>query len=111
VNNTDRAAEHAYLEKIRALLKTRVTLLQRKATGHETDIEESGYKMWDELTHVIRDFDDVAALTLYDMDIARHDDDYRNTLVELRNTLSLYRIPYFGRLDFVSDRDGYREEG
>ena len=106
----EKELEYQYLDTVRALLKKRAAQLERKVSGHESDIEESGYKMWDELTHVIRDFDDVAALTLYDADIARQDDDYRNTLMELRNMLSLYRIPYFGRLDFVSDRDGFREK-
>ena len=109
MDENERKAEYQYLDEIRTLLKNRIAELERKVSGHESDIEESGYKMWDELTHVIRDFDDVASLTLYDADIARQDDDYRSTLLELRNMLSLYRIPYFGRLDFVSDRDGYRE--
>lgn len=110
MNEIDRRAEYEYLEEVRALLKTRVAQLEKQVSGHESDIEESGYKMWDEITHVIRDFDDVAALTLYDADIARQDDNYRNALLELRNMLSLYRIPYFGRLDFVSDRDGFLEK-
>ena len=71
----EREREYQYLEEVRSLLKKRVAQLERKVSGHESDIEESGYKMWDELTHVIRDFDDVAALTLYDADIARQDDD------------------------------------
>ena len=109
MDQNERKFEYQYLDNIRSLLKDRIAQLERKVSGHESDIEESGYKMWDELTHVIRDFDDVASLTLYDADIARQEDDYRGTLLELRNMLSLYRIPYFGRLDFVSDRDGYRE--
>ena len=71
MNEMDRRAEYEYLEEVRALLKTRVAQLEKQVSGHESDIEESGYKMWDEITHVIRDFDDVAALTLYDADIAR----------------------------------------
>lgn len=109
MDQNERKAEYQYLEDVRAQLKNRIAELERKISGHESNIEESGYKMWDELTHVIRDFDDVASLTLYDADIAREDDDYRSALLELRNMLSLYRIPYFGRLDFVSDRDGFRE--
>lgn len=109
MDQNERKAEYQYLDDVRTLLKNRIAQLERKVSGHESDIEESGYKMWDELTHVIRDFDDVASLTLYDADIARQEDDYRSALLELRNMLSLYRIPYFGRLDFVSGRDGYRE--
>ncbi len=109
MDQNERKAEYQYLDEVRALLKNRIGQLERKVSGHESDIEQSGYKMWDELTHVIRDFDDVASLTLYDADIARQEDDYRSALLELRNMLSLYRIPYFGRLDFVSDRDGFRE--
>ncbi len=110
MDQTERNAEYQHLDEVRSLLKKRIGQLERKVSGHESDIEEAGYKMWDELTHVIRDFDDVASLTLYDADIARREDDYRSALLELRNMLSLYRIPYFGRLDFVSDRDGFREE-
>lgn len=109
MDQNERKAEYQYLDEVRALLKNRIGQLERKVSGHESDIEQSGYKMWDELTHVIRDFDDVASLTLYDADIARQEDDYLSALLELRNMLSLYRIPYFGRLDFVSDRDGFRE--
>ena len=77
MDQNERKAEYQYLDEVRALLKNRIGQLERKVSGHESDIEQSGYKMWDELTHVIRDFDDVASLTLYDADIARQEDDYR----------------------------------
>lgn len=109
MDQNEKKAEYQYLDEVRTLLKSRVGQLERKVSGQESDIEQSGYKMWDELTHVIRDFDDVVSLTLYNADIARQEDDYRSALLELRNMLSLYRIPYFGRLDFVSDRDGFCE--
>lgn len=104
-----RALEEAYLQTVLTKLQQRIRQLEDKTKIGQKNLAEAGYKLWDEITHVIRDFDDVAALTLYDTDIARQEDEHRSALVELRNMLSLYAIPYFGRLDFVSDADGVKE--
>ena len=104
-----RALEEAYLQTVLEKLQERIRQLEEKTKIGQKNLAEAGYKLWDEITHVIRDFDDVAALTLYDTDIARQEDEHRSALVELRNMLSLYAIPYFGRLDFVSDADGIEE--
>lgn len=104
------AAEELYLKDTLNKLELRIHQLEDKTMIGQKDLTESGFKLWDEITHVIRDFDDVAALTLYDADIARQEDEHRSSLIELRNMLSLYSVPYFGRLDFTSDYDGVNEK-
>lgn len=107
--DNSRAFEEAYLHTVLTKLEERIRQLEEKTQVGQRDLAEAGYKLWDEITHVIRDFDDVAALTLYDADITQKEDEHRSALIELRNMLSLYQIPYFGRLDFVSDLDGFEE--
>lgn len=108
--DNDRSAEELYLSNTLQKIEQRIQQLEDKTNIGQKDLTESGYKLWDEITHVIRDFDDVAALTLYDADITRQEDEYRSNLIELRNMLSLYSIPYFGRLDFISDYDDVKEK-
>lgn len=108
--DTTRSYEEQYLRTVLEKLQTRIRELETKTKVGQQNLSEAGFKLWDEITHVIRDFDDVAALTLYDADITRQEDEHRSALIELRNMLSLYQIPYFGRLDFVSDLDGEKEQ-
>ena len=108
--DTTRAYEEAYLNTVLEKLRQRIRALEEKTRVGQQNLSDAGFKLWDEITHVIRDFDDVAALTLYDADITRQEDEHRSALIELRNMLSLYQIPYFGRLDFVSDFDGEKEQ-
>ncbi len=108
--DTSRAYEEAYLNTVLEKLRQRIRVLEDKTRVGQQNLSDAGFKLWDEITHVIRDFDDVAALTLYDADITRQEDEHRSALIELRNMLSLYQIPYFGRLDFVSDFDGEKEQ-
>ena len=108
--DTTRSYEEQYLRTVLEKLQTRIRELETKTKVGQQNLSEAGFKLWDEITHVIRDFDAVAALTLYDADITRQEDEHRSALIELRNMLSLYQIPYFGRLDFVSDLDGEKEQ-
>ncbi|MCL2204115.1 MAG: UvrD-helicase domain-containing protein [Defluviitaleaceae bacterium] len=61
-------------------------------------------------THVVRDFDDVALLTLYAQEVSATEAAYGETGKELARLTRILDTPYFARLDFVEEGYGDREE-
>ena len=61
--DTTRAYEEAYLNTVLEKLRQRIRTLEDKTRVGQQNLSDAGFKLWDEITHVIRDFDDVAALT------------------------------------------------
>jgi DNA helicase-2/ATP-dependent DNA helicase PcrA len=62
--------------------------------------------MWREARIVLRDFDDVADLTIFAEEVARHERQYVEASEEIKKLGKMLESPYFARIDFVETDGG-----
>jgi len=95
------------LNVVKEELITQVNKLSASLKGHKTSVLQARDEMWKEARIVIRDFDDVADLTIFADEVARHEVQYVKTSEDLKKLGKMLDSPYFARIDFIED--GYDE--
>ncbi|MCL2357070.1 MAG: UvrD-helicase domain-containing protein [Defluviitaleaceae bacterium] len=84
-------------ENILAKMATLGEGLAEKRTG----VLEVRKEMWREARIVLRDFDDVADLTIFAEEVARHETQYVKSSEEIKKLGKMLDSPYFARIDFA----------
>ncbi|MCL2049507.1 MAG: UvrD-helicase domain-containing protein [Defluviitaleaceae bacterium] len=68
-----------------------------------TDVLEVRKEMWREARIVLRDFDDVADLSIFAEEVARHERQYVEASEEIKKLGKMLDSPYFARIDFAEN--------
>ncbi|MCL2197606.1 MAG: UvrD-helicase domain-containing protein [Defluviitaleaceae bacterium] len=76
--------------------------------GESLDVKRAGVldvrkEMWREARIVLRDFDDVADLSIFAEEVARHEGQYVQASEEIKKLGKMLDSPYFARIDFLED--------
>ncbi|MCL1863000.1 MAG: UvrD-helicase domain-containing protein [Defluviitaleaceae bacterium] len=76
--------------------------------GESLDTKRAGVldvrkEMWREARIVLRDFDDVADLSIFAEEVARHETQYVQASEEIKKLGKMLDSPYFARIDFLED--------
>jgi DNA helicase-2/ATP-dependent DNA helicase PcrA len=66
--------------------------------------------MWREARIVLRDFDDVADLTIFAEEVARHENQYIQASEEIKKLGKMLESPYFARIDFIEEGGCFETE-
>lgn len=96
------------LSKVTEIILNKTEELSTGLAGKREEVLETRKEMWREARIVLRDFDDVADLTIFAEEVARHEHQYAATSKELIKLKKMMDSPYFARIDFIED--GYEDE-
>lgn len=103
------------MDENKKLCDVKENILEKMATLGEglsekrTGVLEVRKEMWREARIVLRDFDDVADLTIFAEEVARHETQYIKASEEIKKLAKMMESPYFARIDFTED-EGTPEE-
>ena len=98
------------LQVVTDQILAQTTALTEGLTKKRDNVLESRKEMWKEARIVLRDFDDVADLSIFVEDVARNEREYADASKELIKLKKMLGEPYFARIDFVEDGYGDVEQ-
>jgi len=101
--------EASKLANAKELILSQINSLGANLASKRAEVLETREEMWREARIVLRDFDDVADLTGFAEDLARHEQQYANTSKRLNILKKMLDSPYFARIDFTEE-DYEKEE-
>ena len=104
LEQTEMQEEREYLQEVISFTEQRMEELQRKKELLKGEVEEQAEVMREELTQVIRDFDDVIQLSMENAALTCVQKQYADNEKEYCRLQKLKESPYFARIDFV-DRE------
>ena len=99
--------EFGKLKDVKEQLLAQIDKLGAAMITKKAGVLETREEMWREARTVLRDFDDVADLTIFAEDVARHEVQYVQASQEMKKLGKMLESPYFARIDF--SEDGYNE--
>lgn len=97
----EREREQAYLARVEAYIEESLNGLYEKKEGLKQEVLAARRDMWEESSHLIRDFDDVVQLAVEEGQVSAAERRYRQNERELARLSKQRFSPYFGRLDYV----------
>jgi len=100
--------EISKLSNVTQIILDKINILGAGLEGKRKEVLEVRKEMWREARIVLRDFDDVADLTIFAEDVARHENQYAATAKELTKLSKMLDSPYFARIDFIEE--GFEDE-
>jgi len=95
--------EDKKLALVRALILQQINELAESLQARRGNLLEVRREMWKEARLLIRDFDDVADLSLYAEEVAKNERQYVETSERLSRLKKMLDSPYFARIDFIED--------
>ena len=95
--------ESQKLSKVKEVITALVNKLGSGLAAKRSDVLESRKEMWREARIAIRDFDDVADLSIFAEEVARHEKQYAGASLEIAKLVKMLDSPYFARIDFTED--------
>ena len=93
--------EYKKLEDVREDILAKMAVLGKGLAAKRTGVLETRKEMWREARIVLRDFDDVADLTIFAEEVARHERQYVEASEEIKKLGKMLDSPYFARIDFI----------
>lgn len=102
--------ENKKLAAVKEMLLAKINELGTGLAAKKAGVLETRKEMWREARIVLRDFDDVADLTIFAEEVARHEVQYVQASLELKKLGKMMDCPYFARIDFREDGDNKTEE-
>ena len=96
------------LNLVKEDILAKMSLLGEGLAKKRSGVIETRKEMWREARIVLRDFDDVADLTIFAEEVARHERQYVEASQEIRKLGKMLESPYFARIDFTES--GYDVE-
>jgi len=90
------------LEEIRQRILTQINQVAQGLKSRRSNVIEARRSM-SRATGIIRDFDDVALLTMFVTEVAQQEQAYGETSKQLQQLQRLLSSPYFARIDFKED--------
>ena len=91
------------LSNTKEFILARINELADGLLVKKTNIINAREEMWREARRVLRDFDDIADLTIFVEDAARNEKRYINESLEIKKLQKMFDSPYFARIDFHED--------
>jgi DNA helicase-2/ATP-dependent DNA helicase PcrA len=98
------------LAEVKAFIIKLAEVMARGLAGRRGEVLAARKEMWREARIVLRDFDDVADLTVFAEEVARHERQYAKHSEELAKLSKMLDSPYFARIDFTEDGASEIEE-
>ena len=95
------------LADVKELILAQINTLGASLATKRAEVLETREEMWREARIVLRDFDDVADLTGFAEDLARHERQYADTSKRLTILKKMLDSPYFARIDFTEEDEDY----
>jgi DNA helicase-2/ATP-dependent DNA helicase PcrA len=95
--------ELSKLHNVKQVILSQAEKLAEGLSSRREEVIASRKEMWREARIVLRDFDDVADLTIFAEDVARHERQYAKHSEELGKLAKMMECPYFARIDFRED--------
>ena len=95
------------LKTVKEMLLSQITTLGEGLAAKKAGVLETRKEMWREARIVLRDFDDIADLTIFAEEVARHEVQYVQASQEMKKLGKMLDSPYFARIDFCED--GYND--
>jgi len=96
-------AEITKLSTVKENILSQITILGEGLSKHRTDVLEARKEMWREARIVIRDFDDVADLSIFAEEVARNENQYAESSKQIVKLKKMLNEPYFARIDFTEE--------
>ena len=91
------------LETVKERILQLTNILANSLSKHHKEVVDARTEMWREARIVIRDFDDVADLSIFAEEVARHERQYEESSRQLNKLKKMLSEPYFARIDFTED--------
>lgn len=101
-------SENKNLDIVKEKILTKINGLGEVLATKRKGVLDVRKEMWREARIVLRDFDDVADLTIFTEEVARHERQYFQASEEVKKLRKLLDSPYFARIDFTET--GYEVE-
>jgi len=92
--------ENEKLAIVKEALLTKITTLGESLAAKRAGVLDVRKEMWREARIVLRDFDDVADLSIFAEEVARHETQYVQASEEIKKLGKMLESPYFARIDF-----------
>lgn len=109
MNEKEICDEQEYFFNVESLIDQRIDSLVDKLQLNKMELINERSEMWNDTTHLIRDFDDVVNLSINDQNVNMKQDEYLHILKDLNQLKMLKQSPYFARVDFKDDEDEEKE--
>lgn len=97
----EREREQAYLAQVEAYIEELLNGLYEKKEELKKEVLAARKDMWEESSHLIRDFDDVVQLAVQEGQVSAAERRYQRNGQEIARLSKQRFSPYFGRLDYV----------
>lgn len=96
-------SEHEKLSLVKENILAKISVLGENLATKRAGVLEVRKEMWREARIVLRDFDDVADLSIFAEEVARHETQYVQASEEIKKLGKMMDSPYFARIDFTED--------
>ena len=93
--------EQEKLALVKEEILAKVAVLGESLATKRTGVLDVRKEMWREARIVLRDFDDVADLSIFAEEVARHETQYVQASEEIKKLGKMLESPYFARIDFA----------
>jgi DNA helicase-2/ATP-dependent DNA helicase PcrA len=93
--------ENEKLNAVKEDILAKIAALGEGLAAKRTGVLEVRKEMWREARIVLRDFDDVADLTIFAEEVSRHERQYVESSEEIKKLGKMLESPYFARIDFT----------
>jgi len=100
-------AETNKLSTVTQEILSQINELGAGLSKYRSEVLTARKEMWREARIVIRDFDDVADLSIFAEEVARNENQYTEASKHILKLKKMLNEPYFARIDFIED--GYDE--
>ncbi|MCL2224348.1 MAG: AAA family ATPase [Defluviitaleaceae bacterium] len=98
-------SENEKLTTVKDHILEKIGTLGESLAAKRTGVLDVRKEMWREARIVLRDFDDVADLTIFAEEVARHETQYVQASEEIKKLGKMMESPYFARIDFAEGGD------
>jgi len=93
--------EEQYLQDVISFAEKRIEELQNKQELLQEEINSQSKLLREEVTQLIRDFDDIVQLTMENAMLSRAQQQYTDAAKEILRLQKLKGSPYFARIDYI----------
>ena len=95
--------ENEKLTLVKDNILAKISTLGESLAAKRTGVLDVRKEMWREARIVLRDFDDVADLSIFAEEVARHETQYVQASEEIKKLGKMLESPYFARIDFIEE--------
>ena len=98
---SDLQKEEQYLQEVLCFADKRIEELHDKQESLQEEINSQSTVLREEVTQLIRDFDDIVQLTMENAVLSRAQQQYTDAAKEILRLQKLKESPYFARIDYI----------